>query len=343
MEEQFYVLIPAYKPQPLMLPFLEELKKQNSLILVVDDGGGASYADIFRQVEEMGIPVVHHAVNMGKGRALKTGINEILLRCPETAGIITADCDGQHTVADILRVRETLRENPDKMIIGGRALKENVPFRSRLGNGFMRISFALATGIKLHDTQTGLRGLPKSLLPQLTTLNGERYEYEMNMLLMLRDWNVKPIEIEIETIYINNNSGSHYNVLKDSLRIGAKIFLYVLSSLISYLFEYAVYAILLALSLKEIAIANIIARTLSSLLNYLINRNVVFRNAKGKSTLIKYFALVLFVMIAASLSIKLLSTVLPALIAKPIVDIVFFCFNYVMQRDFVFRTRKEKT
>jgi len=84
-----------------------------------------------------------------------------------------------------MRVQETLKENPDKLVIGGRALKENVPFRSRLGNSFMRVSFALATGIKIHDTQTGLRGLPKNLLKQLSTLNGERYEYEMNLLLKL--------------------------------------------------------------------------------------------------------------------------------------------------------------
>ncbi len=334
--EQYYILIPAYKPQPLMLPFLEELKKETSLILVVDDGGGDVFADIFKQVEQMGIPVIHHAVNMGKGRALKTGINEILLRCPEVNGIITADCDGQHTVRDIMRVQETLKENPDKLVIGGRALKENVPFRSRLGNSFMRVSFALATGIKIHDTQTGLRGLPKNLLKQLSTLNGERYEYEMNMLLKLRDWDVKPTEIEIETIYIDNNSGSHYNVLKDSLRIGAKIFLYVLSSMLSYLFEYLTFALLISLGLRDLS-SNIIARSASSLLNYALNRKMVFRNAKGKYTLVKYFLLVLFVMLASSYVIDALSHIMSSYIAKPLVDIVFFFFNFIMQRDFVFK------
>jgi len=147
---------------------------------------------------------------------------------------------------------------------------------------------------------------------------------------------VKPTEIEIETIYIDNNSGSHYNVLKDSLRIGAKIFLYVLSSMLSYLFEYLTFALLISLGLRDLS-SNIIARSASSLLNYALNRKMVFRNAKGKYTLVKYFLLVLFVMLASSYVIDALSHIYVSYIAKPLVDIVFFFFNFIMQRDFVFK------
>ncbi len=98
---QYFILIPAYKPNNSMLPFLEELKTLDAHILVVNDGSGPQYANIFRRTRQMGIDVIEHAVNQGKGRALKTGLNNILLNCPDANGVVTADCDGQHLVKDI--------------------------------------------------------------------------------------------------------------------------------------------------------------------------------------------------------------------------------------------------
>ena len=358
----FYILIPAYKPEQSMIPFIKELKEQTDSILVVNDGSGAEYSDTFRRIADMGITVIDHPVNRGKGVALRTGISYIKETFPDCEGIITADCDGQHTVRDIMRVAQALSDNPDKLIVGGRALRENVPLRSRFGNSAMRNLYRLASGYKLRDTQTGLRGIPSSLFEKLLSLKGDRYEYEMNMLLYLKQWNTQPLEIRIDTIYIDNNAGSHFDTLKDSARIMkhillffcrrmAEFFKFIGSSLISYLFEYGVFQLLLfCFPTLTVLFSNIISRVCSSVLNYIINRKLVFRN-KGKHSVIKYYGLVLAVMLLSSLVISALSNLLSltglsldvsASIVKPVVDLLFFVLNFFVQRNFIFNGNKEK-
>ena len=85
------ILIPAYKPDEGMLALLNALiaQKRYAGIVVVDDGSGSDYRPIFEAAEQMeGVVVVRHAVNQGKGRALKTGFNAIMNQRPmRTASI----------------------------------------------------------------------------------------------------------------------------------------------------------------------------------------------------------------------------------------------------------------
>ena len=160
---------------------------------------------VFAALEERGITVLRHAVNQGKGRAMKTGFNYLMVNHPELKGVVTADCDGQHTPDDIKKVLSALREHPDDMIIGARKFTGDVPARSLIGNKVTRGVFWFATGIHITDTQTGLRGFPMNSLPRIMKLSGERYELEMNMLLALKDWDMHATEVPIETIYIDEN------------------------------------------------------------------------------------------------------------------------------------------
>lgn len=350
MKNDLWILIPAYKPEPKMLPFLQELAGLPYPVLLVDDGGGASFNPIFKQAEALGCRLVRHAGNMGKGRALKTGINEILNLSPGVRGIVTADCDGQHTVADIARVADALTENPEKLIIGSRALKENVPLRSRFGNGWMRFIFHAATGTRVHDTQTGLRGLPARILPPLLTLKGERYEYEMNMLLAMRAWNISPLEVEIQTIYENNNAGSHFSTFRDAFRVLAQILKFIVSSALSYVLDYGLYSALLLLlplffpnSLPYvIPVSFAVARVISATFNYTLNRRLIFKNGP-KNCALRYFLLAGTVLLIGTLSLNALTHIgINKFLAKPLVDFVLFFVNYVAQRELVFVQPKKK-
>lgn len=340
----YFILIPAYKPNKSMLPFLEELKTLSAQILVVNDGSGQQFDHIFRQTREMGIEVIEHAVNQGKGRALKTGLNNILLRYPNVKGVVTADCDGQHLVKDIDRVLHALKENPDTLITGGRALRENVPFRSRLGNGIMRFLFSVASGTKLRDTQTGLRGLPGGLLRKLCTLPGEKYEYEMNMLLIMREWQVPIKEITIETVYIDNNSGSHFNTFTDSIRIGKRIFAFLFSSISAFILDYFIYWLLdKVILIPWVWLCSALARICSSIYNYFVNKNLVFKHISDRTTMIKYFALCVFVLIANAALADIFSYIMPSTVSRLPGDVLFFIINYYAQRDFVFKSFPKKT
>ena len=235
------VLIPAYKPDERLVQLTRELKEEKLDVLLVDDGGQQAFAHIFDECRALGAEVAVHAVNQGKGRALKTGLNAALNLWPDLSGVVTADADGQHTLRDILRLIEAMREHPNALVLGSREFTGDVPFKSRWGNRITRFVYALASGVHVSDTQTGLRGLPACAIPAMITIDGERYEYEMNVLLKLRDMKLGVFEVPIETIYIDDNSGSHFNPVRDAIRIYAVIFKYLFSSVTSFAVDYLLY------------------------------------------------------------------------------------------------------
>ena len=107
MKKKQLIVIPAYQPLESLVPLTKEIFEIFENVLVIDDGGQEKYAHIFKQLDEMGAIIVTHAINQGKGRALKSAINYCLLH-PEVcqAGIITVDADGQHRPADISKIAD---------------------------------------------------------------------------------------------------------------------------------------------------------------------------------------------------------------------------------------------
>ncbi len=333
------VLIPAYKPDERLIDLTRELIVDNGLdVLLVDDGGQEAFAHIFEACRELGAEVAVHAVNMGKGRALKTGINAAMLKWPDMAGIVTADADGQHTPKDILRLIDALHEHPDKLVLGSRAFTGNVPLKSLWGNRITRWVYALASGVKVGDTQTGLRALPASSLPAMARIDGERYEYEMNVLLKLRDMGLGVFEVPIETIYINDNAGSHFNPVRDAIKIYMVIFKYLFSSIASFAIDYALYWLCLgAIGLSPL-VSYALARLVSSQVNYNLNKHTVFGGRGGKTSMIKYYALCVVQGLLGAGLVQVLPSVIPlsAAIIKIPVDLVLFMLSYFIQRDYVF-------
>lgn len=332
------VLIPAYKPDPRMVALCGELRGQGLPVLVVDDGGGDAYCPLFDEVRLLGCHVERHAVNLGKGRALKTGINAAINLYPDIAGLVTADADGQHTCADILRIIAAMRAHPAALVTGARAFTGSVPFKSRAGNVITRQVYRFVTGIRCRDTQTGLRGIPAAALADMLALSGERYEYEMMMLLKLRDLNMELHEIGIETIYIDGNKGSHFNPLRDALRIYSVIFMFLLSSVLSFGVDYCLYLFCLGTLRLPAWQGYAAARVVSSLFNYTINRMAVFGGRGGGSSILRYYLLAAMLLAIGALLVELLSEAagFSAAFAKIPVDAVLFLASYVLQRDFVF-------
>ena len=336
------VLIPAYKPDERLIELTRELKDNDLDVLLVDDGGQEDFAHIFKACKELGAEVAVHAVNMGKGRALKTGINAAMLKWPDMAGIVTADADGQHTPKDILRLIDALHAHPDKLVLGSRAFTGNVPKKSLWGNKITRTVYALVSGIRVGDTQTGLRALPAYSLAAMARIDGERYEYEMNVLLKLRDMGLGVYEVPIETIYINDNAGSHFNPVRDAIKIYMVIFkhlfAYLFSSGFSFVVDYALFWLCLGFGLSGF-VSYAIARLVSSQVNYRLNKHTVFGGRGGKYSMVKYYALCIVQGTIGAGLVQLLPMLLPvseAFIKIP-VDILLFMLSYMIQRDYVFK------
>jgi len=216
------IVIPSLNPSITLIDYVEELlQKGSSLVIVVNDGSAEELNHIFEHLSTMeGCHVLTHDVNRGKGRALKTAFDYLVTTKTHLTGVVTADSDGQHSVEDISKIAEALETGERSLILGVRDLSaEHVPFRSTLGNRLTTYFFDWLFGYRLEDTQTGLRGIPASELQKLTQLKGERYEYEINMLIYARSNQLPFHEIPIETIYFNNNEGSHFKSIRDSMKI----------------------------------------------------------------------------------------------------------------------------
>jgi glycosyltransferase involved in cell wall biosynthesis len=202
-----------------MLTLILELQaKTNYKILIIDDGSGENYQNLFTQSRTYGCTVLHHNKNLGKGAALKTGYNYLLSESTPDK-VICVDSDGQHHVVDIIKVANAIDENVTEMVLGVRQFTGKVPFKSRFGNTISAFFFRLATGITINDTQTGLRAYPYELLSWLCSVDGNRFEYELNLLLSAKKSGIGIKQIPITTIYDNNNKGTHFRPIQDSIRI----------------------------------------------------------------------------------------------------------------------------
>lgn len=221
------ILIPAYKPDEKMIETLQKLYEYEYTLMVVDDGSGADFDDVFIEAAKYA-RVIRYAVNRGKGGALKQGMRCMKKCFPDAKYFVTADADGQHKPDDIQNVCDYLYEFGG-FVIGSREFVGDVPLRSRFGNSITRGVYRLVSGVAIHDTQTGLRGFECSMIDWLLQIPGTRYEYEMNVLMTAARDDIEIGEVFIETVYENNNEGSHFRPIQDSMKIYREILKFTLN------------------------------------------------------------------------------------------------------------------
>lgn len=221
------VLIPAYQPDEKLITTLKALSEKEFGLVVVDDGSGQDYDRIFIEAGKYA-RVIRYSKNRGKGGALKQGIRCVRKCFPQCRYLITADADGQHAPTDIERLSKKLSEEKSLFMIGSRQFVGEVPLRSRFGNSITRRVYSLVSGVRVQDTQTGLRGFDASIFDWLLSIPGDRYEYEMNVLMAAARDQITIDEMPIETIYENDNSSSHFDPIKDSVKIYKEIIKFAL-------------------------------------------------------------------------------------------------------------------
>lgn len=347
------ILIPAYNPTKDLIPLVEELLEKNFNVIVVNDGSKKEANEIFSKLNT-NIVFLEHPKNMGKGQALKTGFEYILKNLP-CKGVITADADGQHLLSDIINIANELEANTSDLILGSRKLDNATPFKSKFGNSLTRITFKIATGTHVYDTQTGLRGIPYNYLKDFLSIEGQRYEYEINMLIYCAKNKIQMKEITITTVYIDDNKASSFNIVKDSIKIYKCLFknsnllqslLFGISALLSFLID-LVLVLLLHKITEPIFDANIAllfsvigARIVSSLFNFFVNRKVVFQSKSNiYKALVKYYTLVVIILFANYLLLNLLTLKLDInlTLSKILVEILLFTTNYLISRFMIFK------
>lgn len=341
-----YVLIPAYQPDARLPRLILELHRADpsTKIVVVDDGSGQKFSDIFEASATAGAHVISYEHNRGKGYALREGftwIRDVAGDSPEC--VVTADADGQHTLNDIFRVGRRCTDT-GKSVLGVREFVGHVPARSRIGNTATSALFWLATGWKLKDTQTGLRAFPVALLPALLEVQGDRYEYELRVLLHLAKFRHPVTQIPIETIYEAGNPTSHFHPLQDSARIWAPLLKFAASSGVATVIDYVLVLVLNALT-GALFFPVIAARLVSASVNFAMNRRVF--EATGvplRRSALRYAALAVAVVAGSYTMLAVLTGIgIPLWIAKIIADTTMYLVSYSAQSRYVFAPAQEQS
>jgi glycosyltransferase involved in cell wall biosynthesis len=336
---QMAALIPVRRQEPSLVPLVDALLDAGfGAVILVDDGSPAEDKAVFASLAAKSrVHLLNHAVNLGKGRALKTGINFFLTAFPGFAGLVTADADGQHTVSDIVRVARELLAGSGRPVLGCRTFAGDVPLRSRFGNLLTRQIFHFVSGHGVGDTQSGLRGFPSALLPDLVALPGERYEYEMTVLAHLCARGHMPVELPIATVYIDNNRSSHFNPVRDSMRIYFVLVRFYASSLISAGLDLVGFSV--AYWLAHNVLAAVAVGRSSSLVNFALNRRLVFHSRTGLSaSLWRYYLLAALLAAISYGAIRGLSLRLGwnILLIKVLVESLLSLISFSVPRTLVF-------
>jgi len=341
------VLIPALRPGLPLVDLVRELARSPvERIVVVDDGSGPEFRHRFAECEQLPrVEVLQHAVNLGKGAALKTGINHILCAYPDLAGVVTADADGQHQAGDVLRVARRLILQPDSLVLGSREFGPRTPWRNRGGNVLTRGLVRLLIGHTLKDTQTGLRGMPRSLTPHLLGIASSGFEFELDMLIAAKHQGCAVIEEDIRGIYPPGERSSHFNPLFDSLRIYFVLLRFSALSLATAAVDNLVFFMSYAATGSVIQ-SQVVGRTAAVLFNYGAARRAVFLSRERHFILLPRYLLLVLASGAASYTlIQALRSGLafPVMAAKITAESLLFIANFAIQRDFVFQRREPST
>ena len=339
------VIIPAYKSDETIISITDKLWTYGCKIVVVDDGSGAEYADLFEKIGDICI-VLHHEENRGKGAAIKTALAYIQKEMRECDVVGVMDCDGQHLPEDMMRLLACARENPKTMVLGCRKVGKEMPLKSRLGNKITREVFYLASGVHVSDTQTGLRAFTANIISSLLAIKGERYEYETNVLLVLARIGLPFEEVPIHTIYRDRqNSTSHFRAVRDSARIYKDILKFTMSSFSSFVLDYMLFSLLMALFPHKamwILGANIFARVISAFYNYSMNCSFVFHTERHVKSAFQYFALALFILCLNNLVLTGFVQIAGFSVypAKLCTECLLFCISWLVQNFIIFRKEK---
>ena len=348
--------VPVYNPEPGLVGLCEALQKMFRTVIVVDDGS-VEHVEDFAKLP-LGVQLVKHDINRGKGRAIKTAFEWIKKNVPEAKGVVFADGDGQHRTEDVADVAARMLES-GRVTMGVRDFTNaGIPFRSRFGNVLTSFLVRVLFRVKIYDTQTGLRAIPAKMFDAMIATPGERYEYEMRIFGVMRDLRERLEQVPIQTIYIENNRASHFRPFQDSVKIYkglfgmtiARFLKFALSSLIGFVTDNLVFtAVLFALQgmglvrRYDILISLVFARVVSATVNYLCNKIYVFNSTvRASISFGRYWTLVLIIAALSYVGTAGLSAVVEAngwfiTAIKVAVETVLFVLSYKLQSLWVFK------
>lgn len=334
------ILIPAYQPPESLPQLVNDIAASGHFrFVVVNDGSSEDRQALFDSLARRDdVTLLTHGANLGKGQALKTGINHILVEMPDAKGIVTADADGQHLPKDITKVAHALENQPDALCLGIRNFREDTPLRSRIGNGLTRTLFRVCSGKDIMDTQTGLRGLPIAFARQMLSVESDGYEFEFEALFGACNKNIPIVQVDIQTVYEMGNPTSHFNPFLDSLKIYFVFIRFLSSSFMASIIDTVTFSAFFFAS-DNLLQSMIAGRLCASLSQFFLSKHFVFNSKHGIfRELTRYTILVIFLATIAYNTIAMaVNAGVNTYLAKVVVEALLFFASFTVQRIFVFK------
>ena len=348
MKKEYAFVIPAYNPNKLLLEVVSNIRKNsNHKIFIVDDGSKRENQYVFETLKTdkyKNVILLKHAINRGKGAALKTAFNTILTEFINIEAIVTLDSDGQHSISDCLKVLKELENNNDTFVLGYRTFSKNIPLKSYIGNNVSRFIYKLILGISLKDTQTGLRGLSRDFMKECLSIESNRFEFETEQLVLatnqLNDINI--VEVPIETIYIENNNTSSFRPLVDSYKIYFVLLRYFFASILSALIDIFVFTISISFGLSILS-SNLWGRSIGLVVNFILLRNIVFKdNSESLKKFVLFICYVYLMGYISAASQEYMNNYLSfsVVIIKILVESMLFIINFSFIQTIIFKMRR---
>ncbi len=338
-----HIIIPSYQPNNALLSLVDNLNQRDDTLqfIIVDDGSSQHSQAIFSQLNTLpNVVVLRHAVNLGKGQALKTAFNYFLTHTDDSCqNVVTADADGQHLPDDICKVLQQAQYNPQILWLGSRQFEGKVPWRSRFGNRLTRTVFKFFIGQSIHDTQTGLRAIPRAFLKDLLKIHTRGYEFELDMLIQAKQQGLTIQETPIHTVYQPGNKSSHFNVLTDSLKIYFVFIRFCGLSLITAMIDLMIFILVSFLSGNNILVSTFSARLVAGSFNFTCGKFYVFQSKhKLIPEAIKYASLVILLGLITYITLTSLVAYsgINLILGKLLVEGTLFIASFSIQKLFVF-------
>jgi glycosyltransferase involved in cell wall biosynthesis len=212
--ECIFVIVRAFNEGQVICASLLELRSAFSNVIVVDDGSTDNTA---KEALDAGAVVIRHPINLGPGAALQTGLRY----CTAQGATIVAtiDPDGQHKVADLIRLIEELKTRKLDFVIGSRFLgkSEGMPIHRKLVLRAAKYFTLLTTGVSLTDPHNGLRVMTGDVACRIR-LRQDRFAYASELVGQLRALNIRYGELPV-TITYSDYSLSKGQKTSNSIRI----------------------------------------------------------------------------------------------------------------------------
>jgi UDP-N-acetylglucosamine---dolichyl-phosphate N-acetylglucosaminyltransferase len=217
---KIFVILPAYNEEKTIANVMDDLMEMGFEVLVVDDGSKDNTYNIANNIiqENKHGFICKHLLNRGLGAALRTGIEASLMEDPDV--IVTFDADGQHDPQDILNVSKPIINGDADVVVGKRNFRE-MPWSKKFGNQIMNVITLIFYGIKVNDSQSGLRAFNRKAAESIM-INARDYGVSSEIVGEVKRHNLRLKEVMIKTIYTEYSMTKGTNLV-EGLKILSKL------------------------------------------------------------------------------------------------------------------------